>query len=595
MSAPEAQSSNPFEQVIDRFLPAAIEGREELYRSQLYLGSILATIFSCVLQLPLLFIVVGVGYQFFVVVFTLVSLGLQLFWFTRHASPKRAGILLVFQLLISITLMCADSGGNLSPVVVWYGVVAILGSLLIDGRWGLISAFSAVVLFTSFPLLASFGFTFDPRTPHTLTTPTVFVSGISSMLVIGFLGWLYERSRHRAEQALEHSIMSMKELEVAKDAALLANQSKSEFLATMSHELRTPLNAIIGYAELLQDDAADLNCSEIIPDLDKIRGSGEHLLTLINDVLDLSKIEAGKMELHVESFSLPALVTEVEQTIKPLITKNHNVLRVVFLDPIEQITLDRVKLRQSLFNLLGNASKFTEGGEIIWQISLEEGPGGRLMIHEITDTGIGMSQEQAESLFHMFQQGDSSRTRRYGGTGLGLAITKRLCQLMGGDISVESVEGRGSTFRFWLPTKPHTQASNPKAPLAPLGPTKEHPGKEKLVLAIDDDPQVLDLLSRMLSKEGYRVELATNGQEGLAMAERLHPQAITLDVMMPEMDGWSVLEELKRSDSLAQIPVIMLTIVDERRKGLSMGAVEVLSKPFERERLLTTLEHITSG
>jgi signal transduction histidine kinase/CheY-like chemotaxis protein len=381
------------------------------------------------------------------------------------------------------------------------------------------------------------------------------------------------------------------DLQVAKAAAEEANRAKSQFLANMSHELRTPLNAIIGYSEMLQEEARDLGQPEFVPDLDKIHAAGRHLLELINSILDLSKIEAGKMDLYLETFDVASMLRDVVAVIKPLVEKNRNVLEVRRPGDIGEIRADLTKVRQVLFNLLSNASKFTAEGRIALEV-LREGEGGGAgsdwIVFRVADSGIGMTPEQMRRLFEAFAQADASTTRRFGGTGLGLAISRRFCQMMGGDITVESEVGRGSTFTVRLPA--HVGAPRVEPALAEAAPAEPPPEGASVVLVIDDDPTVRDLLQRFLAKEGFWVEGAADGPEGLRLAKALRPAAITLDVMMPGMDGWAVLTALKADPDLADIPVIMLTIVDNQNLGYALGASDYLTKPVDRERLVAVLK-----
>ena len=376
-----------------------------------------------------------------------------------------------------------------------------------------------------------------------------------------------------------------KEIEEKSGQLEVASRHKSEFLANMSHELRTPLNAIIGYSEMLQEDAADLGAERFVADLQKIHASGRHLLELINAVLDLSKIEAGKMDLYLESIDIASLVRDVAAVIKPLAEKNTNRLNLECAELIGSMHADLTKVRQSLFNLLSNACKFTERGTVSLAVARETDDSGEWITFAVSDTGIGMTPEQIGRLFEDFSQAEASTTRRYGGTGLGLALSRRLCRMMGGEITVASALGEGSTFTMRLPAVVAETNVEP----VPVPSAAGEPQAAGTVLVIDDDATVRDLMKRFLVKEGFRVALATGGEDGLRLARELRPDAITLDVMMPGMDGWAVLSALKADPDLADIPVIMLTIVDDKNLGYALGASDYLTKPLDRERLLSVL------
>jgi GAF domain-containing protein/CheY-like chemotaxis protein len=367
----------------------------------------------------------------------------------------------------------------------------------------------------------------------------------------------------------------------------LADRHRSEFLANMSHELRTPLNAIIGYSEMLQEDAADLGAEQFTDDLKKINAAGKHLLELINAVLDLSKIEAGKMELYLETFDVATLIHDIAAVIQPLAVKNGNRLDVRCPDAVGVMRADLTKVRQALFNLLSNACKFTERGTVSLVVAREAADGPDWMAFRVSDTGIGMTPEQLAKLFEAFSQADAATTRRYGGTGLGLALSRRLCRMMGGDVTVESEAGRGSTFTIRLPAAVAEPVEEPAPPSAPSDHVLSGVGT---VLVIDDEAAVRDLMQRFLTKEGFRVVIAPGGEEGLKLARELKPDAITLDVMMPGMDGWAVLTALKADPDVADIPVIMLTIVDDRNLGYTLGAADYLTKPIDRDRLVSVLD-----
>jgi len=375
-------------------------------------------------------------------------------------------------------------------------------------------------------------------------------------------------------------------LTAARDAADEANQTKSNFLANMSHELRTPLNAIIGYSEILQEDAADKGDQQPIDDLKKIEGAGRHLLGLINNILDLSKIEAGKMDVFVEPVDIPALIEEVLSIVKPLADKSGNAIEVICPADIGSFRSDQTKVKQSLLNLMSNANKFTDKGKLTLTVGRED---NSRVSFRVTDTGVGMTQEQLGRLFHAFSQADASTTKRFGGTGLGLAITKHFCTMLGGEVTVDSKPGKGSTFTIWLPDQGHIPAA-----MESPAPAAADDGRAT-VLVVDDDPSVRGLLTRTLENEGYRVIAAGNGVDALALARRHKPQAITLDVMMPRLDGWGALKALKADAELRDIPVIMVTVLNERGMAIPLGAAEFVTKPVDRQRLTAILrDHCAS-
>jgi len=418
---------------------------------------------------------------------------------------------------------------------------------------------------------------------------TVAIAGALGLMLIGSLtSGMVDALRAAlttSEAARSALTTANRDLEAARDQAHAANIAKSAFLATMSHELRTPLNAIIGYSELLAEDLGDR--PEAQEDVGRVLSAARHLLALISDILDLSKIEAGRMEIVIETVDLRELVDGVIATVTPLAQRAGNRL-IVDLDPeIGALESDATKIRQMLLNLAANAAKFTHGGEIRIHAAAATSADGRDGLRiAVADQGIGIAPEKLAAIFQPFVQADSTTTRRYGGTGLGLAITSRFAAMLGGTIDVTSQPGVGSTFTLWLPRRIGAGA-------ALTGPAPAGDGTAGHVLVIDDDLEARRILHRLLTREGLRVSLAASGEEGLQMARELHPDLITLDVLMPGMDGWTVLAALKDDPALADTPVIVLTITSDRGTALSLGAADYIVKPIERDRLLRVVERVS--
>ncbi|MCJ2122463.1 response regulator [Methylobacterium sp. J-077] len=388
------------------------------------------------------------------------------------------------------------------------------------------------------------------------------------------LGRVIERKR--AEENLRQ----------AKEAAENASRAKSSFLANMSHELRTPLNAIIGFTRLVMRRARDVLPQKQFENLEKILTSSEHLLSLINTILDLAKVEAGRMEVKASTFALEPTLDLCLRTVEPLVRSERVRLVKDVRDLPETVFTDQEKLKQILINLLSNAIKFTETGSVTLRARAVR---DRITL-AVSDTGIGIPDAALTVIFEEFQQVDNSASRAHSGTGLGLAISHRLARMLGGDVAVESREGEGSTFTLTIPQRvegaielqPGLQAPAPAADTAPRT-------GSRLVLAIDDDPNVVYLLKENLSDAGYDVIGAPNGADGLRKARELQPRAITLDIMMPGTDGWQVLHALKTDPLTREIPVILISIVDQKELGFRLGASDYIVKPFERESLIGAL------
>ncbi len=433
----------------------------------------------------------------------------------------------------------------------------------------------------------------------------------------------HEADRALIERSLELSSVELsaknEALARARDEAESANRSKSSFLANMSHEMRTPLNAIIGYSELLLEEVHELDPAEFVPDLEKIRGAGRHLLGLINDVLDLSKIEAGRMDVALEDVDVRVTAGAVVTLLSGSARQRGNSLDLVCDINVLKVRADAGKLRQALLNLVGNAIKFTNAGRVgmhARRASVAEGRAAgvsgwdelaldtRCVAIDVRDTGIGIAPDVQTRLFNPFTQGDGSTARRYGGTGLGLSLSRRFCQMMGGDVTLVSTPGVGSTFTVWLCESDEVWTGGALSSMAisrvPVGAGAPGPGtalpgggggeSTPLVMAVDDDPEALDLVGRFLAKHGYRVVGRASGADCVEEAVRLAPVCILLDVMLPDIDGWRVLSMLKGDARTRDIPVVIATMTSERDLGFALGAAELLTKPLDWERLARILD-----
>lgn len=414
-------------------------------------------------------------------------------------------------------------------------------------------------------------------------------------------------------ERLEEKVMERtQELRHANAELERSNKIKSQFIATMSHELRTPLNSILGFSELLGEDRAGTLSDKQKRYISNIYNSGSHLLQLINNILDLAKIESGKMELNPERFFVPQAIDEVTSVIRPLFDKKHLMFGITVDREVANITADRIKFKQVLYNLLSNAVKFTpERGEITLHAQMVEGNNyltifdpktARIKNHlqiSIADSGIGIKPEDQERIFSEFEQVDNSYARRYEGTGLGLALTKRLVELHDGLISVQSEEGKGSTFSIILPPGEEPVVSLPYvcADMADeaIDAFAERSGSTPLIVVVEDDAPTRELLTLYLAEGGYQVATVKNGDDAIATIRKMEPFAVILDVMLPGKDGWQILQELKSDPELKEIPIIMATMVDNQELGFALGATDYLTKPIDRTSLVKKLDHITNA
>lgn len=379
---------------------------------------------------------------------------------------------------------------------------------------------------------------------------------------------------------------SLEKLEAAKEAAERANEAKSVFMASMIHELKTPLTAVIGYAELMESVASKNSaCSVMVPDLQRVRRAGQYLLSLVNEVLDLSKIEAGRATLYLETIELDEVIRDVTAIIEPI--KGSNTLTVKAPPPEElgSIRSDITKVQQILFNLLSNAAKFTENGQITLEVERDQD----FVTFKVSDTGIGMTSEQIDRIFAPFTQADPIVAKKYGGTGLGLYISLAFVKMMDGRLEVKSVYGEGSTFTVVLPAVIQSTVEEVQAPVL----TSLKRNRRSLVptvLVVEDDSSMRELMARLLKTEGYMVETCEKGGAVIDKVRAVRPDLITLDVIMPDVNGWSVLRTLKADPDLANIPVVVVTALNQQESAWALKANAFLTKPIDREELLKVLE-----
>jgi len=507
-------------------------------------------------------------------------------------------------------------GGTSSPFLVWLVLTPLLAFMYLGSTWtARIFVFGQIIV----GIGTLYGFYLYSDFPVHIPVENMVVAGVLSALgsniYVLMMAAYYSSvvdSQSELIKEIERHQDTLKALTSAKDDAERANGAKSEFLAKMSHELRTPLNAVLGYSEILLEDAELDGRGEQIADLQKISAAGKHLLAMVNDILDISKIEAGKMALHVETVDLDKLVDEVEATARPLAAKNTNSFVVERGTALGTMRTDATKLRQAVFNLLSNAAKFTQNGQITLSVHRK----GNWVELAIADTGIGISREQQQALFSNFTQASSKIAAVYGGTGLGLSLSQNLCRLMGGQIEIESELGKGSRFIIRLPAQQEQAAPEPvlptvtslhkddeeaflaeseneagerKAGFAGMsGHTPNHDKRERL-LVVDDDRNFLELAERLFNKENYTPICTDAPQSALQIARTVKPAAIFLDILMPGFDGWDVLAALKADPVTADIPVFMISILSERSKALAAGADGIVMKPLDASKVKAAL------
>jgi signal transduction histidine kinase/CheY-like chemotaxis protein len=548
---------------------------------------------------------------------------ITLFWafpFLVRALPRyytALALLSVQNLIFAVLWGSYHYGGASSPFLMWLLVVPLLAFFYLGSN-----TTTRLIVFTQIAAgLGAFylAYLWDQSFPRHIPIEDMVGIGIISamsasmyvLMMASYYAQIVDSQSELLREIARHEA-TLRELTHAKDEAERANGAKSEFLAKMSHELRTPLNAVIGYSEILLEDAELDGRGEQISDLQKISAAGKHLLAMVNDILDISKIEAGKMDLFLDDFDLDKFIDEVEITSRPLAAKNTNTL---IIDPAPErlgmVHLDATKLRQAVLNLVSNAAKFTHNGEITLRPRRSQGTSGDWIEIAVADTGVGIGAEAQKGLFNKFTQANARIASKYGGTGLGLSLSQNLCRLMGGAITVQSQLGRGSCFTIRLPAvvgKAQEVVDTDTGPDEPdelvtlaqgenearkegyaglsLRPMSEPRVGKKRVLIVDDDRAFLELAERLLIKEGFSAISTNLPRSTRQLARTVRPDVILLDILMPDFDGWAVLDALQHDPVTAGIPVVILSIVDEKKRAIDAGAASIVAKPVDRAELL---------
>jgi signal transduction histidine kinase/CheY-like chemotaxis protein len=524
-------------------------------------------------------------------------------------------MLSVFNLSFAVLWGSYNYGGASSPFLMWFVLTPLLAFLYLGSTWRVrIFVFAQIILgAVAFYLLSKFG-TIPTHIPLSNMVEAGVLSAMGATSYVFFMAAYYSSvvdNQSELLKEIDRHQGTMQALTQAKEDAERANNAKSEFLAKMSHELRTPLNAVLGYSEILLEEAELEGRGEQIADLQKISAAGRHLLAMVDDILDISKIEAGKMVLNFEDVDLKKLITEIDSTARPLVAKNTNRFVVDVRGELGTARADATKLRQAIYNLLSNAAKFTQNGTITLTAERVNSPKAGVQII-VADTGIGISEQQQAALFNNFTQASNKIAARYGGTGLGLALSQKFCRLMGGGITVESEVGKGSRFTIFLPAAAAAapgkkvidddamvidataeQAARVAAHSGLTGHSEDH-RKRRHVLVLDDDREFLELTERLLRKEGYSPIMTDSPQSALTLARSVVPVAILLDIVMPGADGWQVLSQLKRNPVTANVPVVVVSNLDEGAKAKANGADAIIVKPLDGDKLKKTMAAMTT-
>jgi signal transduction histidine kinase/ActR/RegA family two-component response regulator len=588
------------DRVVDYFIPPSMSAdRDARNRAHVFLVShILGPFIGNVVPIALYILDPDPGYQTTVLAISITSFWIFPFLLKAGASYNPLALVSIQNLIFCILWSCYFYGGVTSPTLPWVLVIPLLAFFYLGSSKSLcvivmIMFVANLAVFSSFYL---FGYSVKTNLPVAAMQGLGLVSTVAASLYVAMMALYYAKiqaSQAEIESEMRQHMATASALRLATEEAERAGAAKAEFLAKMSHELRTPLNAVIGYSQELLEDA-ELG-SEHTDDLSRIHSAGQHLLKLVNEVLDLSKIEAGKMELDLEDTDLAALLEEAIQAAAPAVRTNGNEIICKLNPNLGTALCDPGKFRNMIGQLLDNAAKFTQQGrvELVAERQLDQ-EGDKLVV-KIVDTGIGIASDKIADLFENFTVGDDSSSSKYGGTGLGLALSQKLCNLMGGEILVDSELGKGSCFTICMPLRDGRRKADAFV-CATLVPELTYQlfqppaGKSECkILLVEDNEINRDMLTRRLQRHGFSVRCAHDGAAGVAMAATEKPDLILMDVALGEMDGWEATQLIKANPATAAIPIIALTahaLATDREKSVEVGCSDFDTKPVDMQRLL---------